>query len=416
MDEPIIRGYGRVASSDNSPAVDRDTVFLLASVSKVFAGTAVMKLLDLGVISSLDDDICDVTAAATDIPQGMACRNPFYPDIPVTWRMLLTHRSSLKASIPTFPSNNEYGYLEAGYAPTGGYFGLAAGQTQCPLEDVTGFYRDILVDKPTETTVGSNLGVQWYQLAQREMNGMWQQNAPPGERNVYSNFAVGFIAALVEWATSQSFPDFCQEHIFTPLNMTKTAWFRRDLPEGVREAVPVETANRRGTKWNDIGHYCFIDYASGSLRSTAMDLSKFLDSMLDYGVPALWSNPLLGKEALSCLETKNDATCEFGANWILLSSENADEEWLDPYRRYDWTNAAHHDGAEAGSQTQILLLPEADVYAVVLTNTDGNDEYAAQNIASELLYEISEGAKSLSQKWLRSTSFLGMAATVYLML
>ena len=41
-------------------------------------------------------------------------------------------------------------------------------------------------------------------------------------------------------------------------------------------------------------------------------------------------------------------------------------------------------------QTQILLLPEAGAYGV-LTNTDGNDEYAAQWIASELLYEISSG-------------------------
>jgi CubicO group peptidase (beta-lactamase class C family) len=261
------------------------------------------------------------------------------------------------------------------------------------LEDVTGFYRDILVDKPTETTVGSALGVQWYDLAQQQMNGMWQRGYAPGARVVYSNFAVGFVAALIEWATNQKFPDFTRQYIFKPLNMTNTAWFHRDVPRGVRQAMPVGLVKWRPTKWNDVGHYCFIDYASGSLMSSAADLAKFLGSMLDYGVPALWNDSSLGEQALSCLERNVQgnpvANCEFGANWILLGEKADAEEWLDPYRRYDWTDGAHHNGAEAGSQTQILLLPKAGVYAVVLTNTHGNDEYAPQWLASELLYEIS---------------------------
>jgi CubicO group peptidase (beta-lactamase class C family) len=243
---------------------------------------------------------------------------------------------------------------------------------------------------------------------------------------LYSNFAVGYIAALIEWATEgQTFPDFTRQHIFEPLGMDHTAWFRRDLPSGTVEAVPVETANRRGTRFQDIGHYCFIDYASGSLRSTASDLSKFLQSMLNYGVPDLWLSPpsnglannstintnsssssVLGQESLNCLEKDQNgqpvkaSNCEFGANWILLSNaqKKGAEEWLEPFSHYDWTDGAHHDGAEAGSQTQILVLPRAGVYAAVLTNTDGNDEYAAQMMAVDLLYEISGGRPRYATK------------------
>ena len=323
----------------------------------------------------------------------------------------MTHRSSLKEDIPYFPTNesadddnddDDDNYLEAGYAPTGGYYGLAAGNPTCPLEDVTGFYRDILVDKPTETTVGSDLGVQWYSLAQQQMYGMWQKSYAPGARVEYSNFAVGFVAALVEWATNQTFPDFTRQYIFEPLNMTHTAWFRRDLPsdDDVQEAMPVEATYRRGQKWDDIGYYCFIDYASGSLLSSATDMAKFLDSMIHYGAPALWNDTGLGELALGCLERDEEGNeildCEFGANWILLGAKKDEEEWLDPYRIYDWTHGAHHDGAEAGCQTQILVLPEAGVYAMVLTNTDGNDEYAAQWLASELLYEITSGGTSIT--------------------
>lgn len=418
MSEPILRGYGLTSASDTSLPVTPDTVFLLASVSKVITGTVVLKLLDLGILSTLDDDICDVVP--TSMINTTICRNPHFPDFPVTWRMLVTHRSSLHADVPyysTTPGTNDDDddYLEPGYGPTGGYFGLAAGQSTCPMDDVVGFYRDILMDKESETTVGSDLGVNWYDLAQQQMGGMWKTNVAPGEQVEYSNFAVGYIAALVEWALmiggddgggGQSFADFSKQHIFDPLGMTHTAWFRRDLPSTADpmlvEAMPVEPANRRGTKFRDIGHYCFIDYASGSLRSSARDMSKFLHSMLDYGVPDLWLNSTQGHQALSCLEQQPTKTgqgqvvmdhcpCEFGANWILLdkSSTTADEEWLEPYLLYDWTDGAHHDGSEAGCQTQILVLPKAGVYAIVLTNTDGNDEWAAQMLAMELLYALS---------------------------
>ena len=116
--------------------------------------------------------------------------------------------------------------------------------------------------------------------------------------------------------------------------------------------------------------------------------------MLNYGVPALWSNKDIGRSALNCLErtSKGQAVqnCVFGANWILFETE-ADQEWVTPYKVYNWTDGAHHDGAEAGSQTQILVLPQAGVYAVVLTNTNGNDALAAQYMAMELLESIYAG-------------------------
>ena len=157
MTEPIVRGYGRTSSSDSkSHPVTADTAFMLASVSKVFAGTAILKLVDLGILSSLDDDIGNVYQEVTT-----ACRNPHFPKVPVTWRMLLTHRSSLRGDIPVYKTKgSDCGYLEASYGPTGGYLGLAAGQATCPMENVVNFYQDVLLDKESETTVGAALGIQ----------------------------------------------------------------------------------------------------------------------------------------------------------------------------------------------------------------------------------------------------------------
>jgi len=391
MASPITRGYGKVSSSVNSPAVTADTTFMMASVSKVFAGSAVSVLLDKKIIGSLDDDICNVIPSSW---QRSACRNPKFPNTPVTWRMLVTHRSSLRVDVPTVRNKFRH-VVSPGYGPSGGYEHStpAAGNPTCPLEDVVGFFRDFLTDKETETSVGSDFvtkygkPINWY-IAGEDDGGAWLPDEP-GSTSEYSNLGTGYLAALVELATGQAFPEFCRKNLFEPLGMVKTAWFRRNLPAGTLEAVPVR---RHFLRYSDIGHYCFIDYASGELRSSVVDMARWCQSMLSYGAPTLW-NETIGKQAFACQERETDGTtqpspCEFGVNWIRLDNArkgDVDEDWLLAYKDYDWTDGVSHNGGEAGAQSQILVLPAAKVFAVVLTNTDGNDEMAAEKIAAALV-------------------------------
>jgi CubicO group peptidase (beta-lactamase class C family) len=58
----------------------------IASISKSFTATAIMQLYEAGCFD-LDDDIGDAL--------GFPVRNPHHPDIPITYRMLLSHTSSL---------------------------------------------------------------------------------------------------------------------------------------------------------------------------------------------------------------------------------------------------------------------------------------------------------------------------------
>jgi len=262
------------------------------------------------------------------------------------------------------------------------------------LEDVKGFYRDILTDKATETPIG-NLTLQggqklnWYKLAKAHFpngNGLWRKDAP-GSKNVYSNAAVGYVAALVELKTNQTFSEYCRRHLFQPLNMTRTAWFARDLPPSTRLAIPVEYRGG-GNRWHDIGDYCYIDYASGQLRTTARDLAMWGNAMLlqPRATPILWSSKV-GKLVGTCQERNANGKvvqdCEVGLGWFLLdNSYKGDEAWMAPFEKYDWTGGIWHDGAEAGVQTQGLVLPASGVFVFVLTNTDLNSDLAAQRLAS----------------------------------
>jgi CubicO group peptidase (beta-lactamase class C family) len=440
MRTPVTRGYGQVSSGGSASAVTPDTAFMLASISKPFVASAVAILVDKGVISSIDEDICDVIPAEYSYQM---CRNPKYPDEKITWRMMLTHRSSMKRSIPS-AKNQEGDWICPSCGPTGGYnsYEPAAGNPTCPLEGVVDFYRALLSDHPdAETTVGAGVKLQggkdlnWYDLANSE-GGMWE-DYEPGAKVEYSNAAYGYLPALIELATAQSFSEFCRENLFDPLGMDHTAWFREDLPTDTLKAVPVQKKNNGG--FRDIGHYCYIEYGSGQLHTSANDLAKWGDAMLEYGAPTLWSSDI-GREVVKCQERDENneliqTDCEFGYGWILLSnsmkrrtrrladstaspsdaltsddstktssitttssettdapttstssSDTADGPWwLEGFTSYDWTDGITHDGSDAGCQTNILILPKSGLYVAVVTNTDSNSDTAAQELIEAVI-------------------------------
>jgi CubicO group peptidase (beta-lactamase class C family) len=81
-------GSKRLASASGpAQAIDDDTLFRIASLSKFVTALGAMKLVEQGRLS-LDADIGDTL--------GYRLRNPHFPDRAITLRMLLTHTSSLR--------------------------------------------------------------------------------------------------------------------------------------------------------------------------------------------------------------------------------------------------------------------------------------------------------------------------------
>jgi CubicO group peptidase (beta-lactamase class C family) len=106
--------FGFKDLSDSTLLTD-DNIFRIASVSKSFTATAVMQLIERGKFN-LDDDISDAL--------GISVRNPTFPDIPITYRMLLNHTSSLNDTTGYFTFNvidnsvnSEYWRAYNSYAP-----------------------------------------------------------------------------------------------------------------------------------------------------------------------------------------------------------------------------------------------------------------------------------------------------------
>ena len=140
------QGFG-YADIDKSIKTDTNTIYRIASISKSITASAIMKLYEEGKFK-LDDDI-------NDYLNGFEVRNPNFPDEKITFRMLLTHTSS-----------------------------IIDGDTYSTIYDIQDF-----------------------------------GDYKPGDQFEYSNYGYNLLATLIEQISNQDFEDLVQENIFKPLNM-----------------------------------------------------------------------------------------------------------------------------------------------------------------------------------------------------
>ena len=119
------KSYGNAVLDQPGPrrAMSNDSVLFSASVAKILVTVAVLQQVEKGRFS-LDDDI--------DQFVPFKVRNPAWPDVPITWRMLLTHTSSMKSEDDERASATEtYGrdasttlddYAKNAFVPGGSYY------------------------------------------------------------------------------------------------------------------------------------------------------------------------------------------------------------------------------------------------------------------------------------------------------
>jgi len=212
------KGYGY---SDLSPLHKRktttDTVYPMGSISKSIAATAVMQLNETGLIG-LDDNISKY------LPFDL--KNPNYPNVNITARMILAHQSSI----------NNTGLFYSGYCQ--------------------------LVKAP----------IKWLKNYLKKPNS-WCDYAP-GENVTYASIDINILGFVMEQATGQSYSDYCQEHIFKPLQMKNTSFYLSDFNKNqlTRQYVWIKGLYLR-IPFIKVSE---IFFPGGGLRSTITDMSHYL--------------------------------------------------------------------------------------------------------------------------------------------
>jgi CubicO group peptidase (beta-lactamase class C family) len=297
------KGYG-YADVKNKKEATNETVYLLASISKTFAATAIMQLWEKGLLG-LDDDVNEY------LPFNV--RNPDYPDVPITFRMLLTHRSSLAAR------NDELfiliSILRIPYDSMGEYF---------------------------------NPGGKLYSPKN------WN-NYPPGEQQSYSSAGFDLLGYLVECITNQSFPEYCTENIFQPLDMKNTSYHPSYYE---KDQLAVQYIYLLG-RYIALPYPEIRNYGSGGLRSNLEDLSHYLIAYMnggEYNGVRILKNDTV--KLIFTLQYPNSGYRGYGLGWQIFPGHNGTEDNL----------RIGHNGAMPGSQTYMFYHVSENVGIIMLTN------------------------------------------------
>src|SRR4051794_28063586 len=208
----LSHAWGEADVSTHRP-VTPDTLFMLASVSKTVTSVALMQLWELGKFQ-LDDPI--------DAVLGYAARNPKFPDVPITYRMLLSHTSSIEDGVHSFD-----------------YY-------------VTDMDSPISLQMLYEGYLKS--GGAYYDASN------WNATKAPGTHYSYSNLGLSLAGLLAEKLAGMSLQDYCKQHIFTPLGMNETSFFLKDLD---RSHIAMPYSVDSSGKYVPAGYYCYPDYPDG---------------------------------------------------------------------------------------------------------------------------------------------------------
>jgi CubicO group peptidase (beta-lactamase class C family) len=210
------RGFGYADREKRTPVDPDRTLFRPGSVSKLITWTAVMQLVEQGKVD-LD----------TDINTYLDFKIPDYDGKPITMRQMMTHTAGFEEAV-----------------------------------------KDIIYTDPAHH---ASLGEYLKRWTPKRV-------FAPGTTPAYSNWATALAGYVVERISGESFDDYCDKNIFTPLGMTNST-MRQPLPEAL--AGQMASGYKPG---QDAGKFEIIGPApAGSLSSTGTDMAKFMIANLDQG-------------------------------------------------------------------------------------------------------------------------------------
>lgn len=343
------KGYGWASIEDRRP-MTADTIQNVGSVTKTVTTTLALQDLEAQRLG-LDSDINEYL--------DFSVRNPNHPDVPITLRQLLSHRSSIRDGVA---------YLES----------YRCGDQTVTLEN---WLRSYFVTSATSD--------RFHSWAPGTVN-------PPNLVAAYSNVAFGLIGLLSERVSGRPYEALCRDRIFNPLGMTSTGFSLNSIDRS-REAVPYKTLAKDATdkdvspperalaRYPDIalnggGHfpYCSYSFATppdGLMRTNVRDLAKFMlawignGTLMQHGgkVARLLSaetvtkalSPVHFERALGWHEVHN----YFGSNDPIVGSK-----------------LMGHNGRDPGIGSVALFRPEDRSGFVMIFNTSYDDAIARDGL------------------------------------
>jgi CubicO group peptidase (beta-lactamase class C family) len=312
-----------------------DAIQNICSISKTFTTTALMQLWESGKFQ-LDDDVNGY------LP--FEVRNPNHASAKITFRHLLTHRSSIR--------------------------------------DGSSYARRYACGDPR-----MSLG-EWLQSyfvaggADYDRKENFHPFAPGGGWD-YCNVAYGLTAFLAERIGGAPFAAQCRDRIFAPLEMPETSWYLADI-DTTRHVIPytyiAPDGKVRGPSWGGVDQgvirepgatgklaagmqpnclYNHPNFPDGFLRTSVVQLSRYARAYLGEG--KLGARRILSERAVRELlaEQFSEGQRVQGLTWYAST------------RNIRGHRAWGHGGSDPGINTDLRIIREEAIGAIAFMNTNG---------------------------------------------
>lgn len=218
-----------LADIESRTPITEDTVFRVASVTKVFTAIAVMQLRERGLVD-LDAPANDYLRRFQLVPAKAHFGSP-------TLRHLLTHTAGIREAL---------------------------------------HWTDLLRLRDMGSVVDARQGVP--SLTQVYRGGL-RFDAEPGSRFMYTNHGFAALGEVVEEVSGEPLDRYFRTHIFEPLGMRDTTLVLADVPHS-RLATAYELGSRGPKR---VGAYEVLTLAAGGVNSTPRDMARFLAALLGGG-------------------------------------------------------------------------------------------------------------------------------------
>ena len=277
------KGYGYADIEWQVPN-SGDTKFRLGSITKQFTAASILLLEERGKLKT--DDLV----------------KQYMPDAPAAWdhitiAAVLSHTSGIP-SVTEFPNYDTVKVM-----------------TRTPAQMVALFR-----DKPLDFQ--------------------------PGEKYHYSNSGYVLLGYLIEKISGQTYQDFIQQNLFTPVGMTNTGY-------DSHATILPQRASGYSSGAHGLTNADYIDmsvpYAAGSLYSTTHDLLK-------------WEQALFGGKVLSAASLKKMTTPvkqNYGFGLQITTK--------------DGRRRVAHSGGIDGFSTEMAYYPDEKLAVIALSNVLGTD-------------------------------------------
>jgi CubicO group peptidase (beta-lactamase class C family) len=177
----------------------------------------------------------------------------------------------------------------------------------------------------------------------------------PGTKNEYSNMGIVVAGYLVEVISGMPFDQYCKDNIFAPLGMTKTSWRLADIDR----SLLAEPYDKSSSGYVPYGQYGEPDYPDGMLRTSAVELSRFIIAYMQGG-RYRGQRILKPRTVKDMLRTQTPLDSSQGLVWS-SQSINGRTVW-------------GHDGDDNGAGTKMWLDPDRRTGVILMTNGIWKDD------------------------------------------